>query len=120
VSQELASGELAHQGPSPRRGYTLGHIRPLAGAGMLCGALAVAVFAGYAHSANAAALYRTPMLLLIDAAVLALWLARVWTLTLRGQLHHDPLVHACRDAWSWLALAVGAAAFVLASRGWPW
>ena len=113
------AGELAHQGPSPRRGYRLGDLTALAVAGIVSGAVAVAVFAGYAHSAIAASLYHTPSLLLLDAAVLALWLARVWTLALRGCLHHDPLVHACRDPWSWLALAVGVAAFIAASAGWP-
>ena len=113
------AGEIAHQGPSPRRGYTQRDLTALAVAGIASGAVAVTVFAGYAHSAIAASLYRAPMLLLLDAAVLAGWLAWVWTLALRGRLHHDPLVHACRDPWSWLGLAAGAAAFIAASRGWP-
>jgi len=113
------AGELARQGPSPRRGYHPRDLRVLAGAGIVSGVAAVAVFAGYAHSAIAGLLYRRPALLLIDAAVLALWLAWVWTLTLRGRLHHDPLVHAVRDPWSWLALLAGVAAFAAASLGLP-
>lgn len=112
------AGELARHGPSPRRGYRERDLGALAAVGVVVGAVAVAVLVGYAHSAIAASLYALPALLLVDAGVLALWLARVWTISLGGRLHHDPLVHACRDPWSWLALAVAASASVVASVGW--
>ena len=46
-------------------------------------------------------LYRAPTILWIAVPVLLYWLARVWLLAHRGELHEDPLLFALHDPASW-------------------
>jgi len=43
------------------------------------------------------------------------WLARLWTLAHRGELHGDPVLHALRDAGSWTAAVALGACVLLAA-----
>ena len=48
-------------------------------------------------------------------ALQACWLARLWTLAHRGELHGDPVLHALRDAGSWTAAVALGACVLLAA-----
>jgi 4-hydroxybenzoate polyprenyltransferase/hydroxymethylpyrimidine pyrophosphatase-like HAD family hydrolase len=83
------------------RGYTAGDGELLAMLGVACAAVGSLVFALYITSPQVVMLYRAPTILWIAVPVLLYWLARVWLLAHRGELHEDPLLFALHDPASW-------------------
>ena len=59
-------------------------------------------------------LFRQPEWLGLVVAVLAYWLLRTWLLTIRGQMHDDPVVYALKDGTSYVLGAVVGLALLLA------
>ncbi|HML09656.1 MAG TPA: UbiA family prenyltransferase [Stellaceae bacterium] len=45
------------------------------------------------------------------------WQCRVWFVTLRGEMHHDPIVYAARDWVSWVVTIAAFAMLLLNGRG---
>ncbi len=68
----------------------------------------------YVSSQDVLALYRSPEWLWLLVPVLLHWLARVWLITLRRDLHEDPVVFAFRDWPSYVTAALCLAAVVAA------
>lgn len=58
---------------------------------------AVVVFGLFISSPQTQLHYSSPQLLWLAALGLIYWLARLWIKTIRGEMHHDPLVFAVRD-----------------------
>ena len=71
------------------------------------------VLALYINSPNIMELYVSPRYLWLVCPVIALWLARIWIITGRGQMHDDPVVFALRDRVSWLLFAAAALFMVI-------
>jgi 4-hydroxybenzoate polyprenyltransferase len=46
------------------------------------------------------------------------WLARLWLVTARGEMHHDPIEYSVKDRASWLSLAVLLVVWVSALVPW--
>ncbi len=89
----------------------------LAMCGVAAGFTAAVVLALYIHSDIARALYASPEALWFLVPLLVFWLCRMWLEATRGEMHDDPLVHACGDRASWLVLAAGAATYAVAAHG---
>jgi len=98
----------------PGRGYSTAD-RTLVGVmGVASGQLSVLVFALYVTSGDVHGLYSRPALLWLACPMLLYWIARVWLIAYRDQLHEDPLVFALRDRAS-LAIAAAILAVMLAA-----
>lgn len=89
----------------PGRGYGVDDIDTLASFGVSSGYLAVLVMALYINSESVTLLYNRPERLWLVCPLLLYWISRIWLLTRRGQMHHDPVVFAITDRQSyWLCL----------------
>lgn len=72
----------------------------------LCSIVVFLIYLGDRHFDDK--LFRNPAWLGLSVACLAYWLLRTWLLTLRGQMHDDPVVFALKDRASYgLGLVVG-------------
>lgn len=107
---ELRSTEVAGLSDALHgRGYAVGDLPIITQMGVAAGQLSVLVFAVYIQSDTVRELYSAPWALWFVCPLIFLWLARVWLLTSRGQMHDDPVVFAIRDRTSYaVALAAGA------------
>jgi 4-hydroxybenzoate polyprenyltransferase len=84
--------------------------------GPAAGMLSILVLALYVSSDVIRAHYLRPDLLWLLCPLMLYWVLRVWFVTLRGQLHHDPVVFALRDVASYAVIAGVLAVLLLASR----
>ena len=101
------------EGDLPGRGYRHEDVPVLLGFGAASAVAAVLVMALYVSSDAVTVLYARPTWLWGICALLWYWLARIWTLSNRGQLHHDPVLFAIRDGASWAtAVLIGACALL--------
>ena len=98
VLMESKGSERAHG-----RGYEVSDLHLLQGLGLASALACVLVLALYLQSPMVSLLYLHPVLLAGLGPILLLWLARLWLLTSRGQMHDDPLVFALTDRGSWMA-----------------
>jgi 4-hydroxybenzoate polyprenyltransferase len=106
--ERLAAADVAAPGG---RGYVAADAPIVASLGVAAGMASVLVLALYIDSAAVAALYRSPHLLWPLCVLQLYWIARLWLLAHRGELHDDPVVFALKDRAS-LVLAVLAAAII--------
>jgi 4-hydroxybenzoate polyprenyltransferase len=83
--------------------------------GSATGVAAVLVLALYINSEDMLMLYRYPMWLWMMCPLLLYWLARLWTLAYRGELHADPVLFALRDRVSWVVALLGMICIALAT-----
>lgn len=83
--------------------------------GVSSGILSTLILVLYVSSPEVQALYRSPQLLLIACPILLYWFARLWILTGRNDVHHDPIVFALRDARSYVVALLLAAVLVFAT-----
>ncbi len=112
---ELSGLARREGGAAPGRGYRI-EDRALVGVlGVASGQLSVLVFSLYITSPEVRVLYAQPGLLWLVCPILLYWVARVWLLAYREQLHDDPLVFALRDRASYLLGAATLAVLVLAT-----
>ncbi len=103
--QELRQVREQHRAEVSGRGYTSGDLELVATLGLICGFLSVLVLALYVNSPQVALLYKHPVLLLLVCPLMLYWIARVWFLAHRGQMHDDPVVFAIKD---WVSYAIAA------------
>lgn len=103
--------ELAVKG----RGYRPGDKDLIGVLGISCAAVSVLVVILYVSSPDVRVLYVHPQLLLMLAPLFLYWLARVWLLASRGQLHEDPVLFAVKDKTSYLVGAAMALVIVAAA-----
>ena len=92
-------------GDLPGRAYRAGDAPAVLGFGVAAAVAAVLVLALYLNSEQVRTLYAAPAWLWPACPALLYWLARVWTLAHRRELHADPVLFALRDPAS-LVLAV--------------
>lgn len=91
------------------RGYIVDDLDTLASLGGSSGFLSVLVLALYINSDNVRIYYGRPELIWLLCPLLLYWLGRVWLITRRGRMHHDPVTFALTDPGSlWVALLSGA------------
>lgn len=83
--------------------------------GSSTGVAAVLVLALYINSEDMLLLYRYPFWLWLMCPLLLYWLARLWTLANRGELHSDPVLFALRDRVSWAVALIGLLCIALAT-----
>jgi 4-hydroxybenzoate polyprenyltransferase len=111
---ELSGVARRDEEGTPGRGYRTVD-RALVGIfGAASGQVSVLVFALYITSPEVRILYSRPAVLWIVCPILLYWVARVWLLAYRGELHEDPLIFALRDPTS-LALGAATVAAVMAA-----
>jgi 4-hydroxybenzoate polyprenyltransferase len=87
------------------RGYRAGDTGIVAALGSATGLMSVLILALYIDSPKVAELYRVPEALWLVCLVLLFWIARVWLLAHRDEMHDDPVVFALKDPVS-IALGV--------------
>jgi len=98
------------------RGYLAADIEAVAQFGSASGFISVLVLALYMNGSEVQRLYEHQNLLWLLCPLLLYWVARVWLLTHRGELHEDPLVFAIRDKVSYVVGALSAL-ILLAAEG---
>lgn len=98
-----------------RRGYRATDAPALKTMGMASAFVSSLVLALYVQSSVALAHYSAPDFLWALPAAAIFWLCRVWLLTVRGEMHDDPIVFAFRDGVSLAVGAATAAAFAAAA-----
>jgi hypothetical protein len=103
---ELRASPLAPDVAVPGRAYRGVDLPALQVWGISTGAAAVVVLALFVDSTSALARYTHPERLWLVCACVWFWLGRVWLLTGRGDMHHDPIAFALRDPASWATFAV--------------
>jgi 4-hydroxybenzoate polyprenyltransferase len=91
------------------RGYSPVDLETIRVIGVSSGLMSVLVLSLYINSPAVTQLYRSPQLLWLICPLLIYWIARIWFLAARGQVHHDPVVFALLD---WRSYVVGALAMV--------
>ena len=74
------------------------------------------VYCLYITGSDVTILYPHPLLLWLGLPILLYWIARVWMLVLRGQMHDDPVVFALRDHLSALTFVIFLAVVVAAAH----
>lgn len=99
---ELVATDSLKSNRPGSRAYRSGDVRIIEGLGTSSGLVAVLVLALYIASPEVKLLYNSPQVLWLLCPLLYFWIARVWILSGRHQLHHDPVVFAMTD---WRSLA---------------
>jgi 4-hydroxybenzoate polyprenyltransferase len=87
------------------RDYQVGDMPLLISLGSSAGYLAVLVLALYVNSSDVHVIYRYPKALWLLCPILLYWSSRMWVKSVRGEMHHDPLIYALQDRASWIVLA---------------
>lgn len=114
LAAKAASSADAQERPAGR-GYRVQDLASLTSLGTALSAGAVVILTLYINEGIAARHYEHPALLWLLCPLMVFWMARMWLVTGRGQMHDDPIVFAARDrASQWtgliaLALIFGAA-----------
>lgn len=97
------------------RGYFTADIIILQSLGGTSGFLSVFVFALYINSDDVVMYYEHPEILWIIIPVMGYWIMRIWMLTARDQMNHDPISFAITDWRSWLAALIILTAMLVAT-----
>ncbi len=98
----------------PGRGYEQGDLATLEIFGIATGVVSVLVLALFVDSTPAEQHYAHHERLWLMCPAIWFWLGRLWLITARGQMHHDPVVFSLRDPPSWAAFGAVAAVWTLA------
>lgn len=96
------------------RAYQLADQPQLSVLGSVSGFVSILVLALYINSDVVRNLYKAPEYLWVICLVLMYWVSRIWLLTNRGFMSHDPVLFALRDKGSWLGGLIVAVAWALA------
>lgn len=113
---ELDSRASVREELDPSRAYIAADRSAFATIGPASGMLAVLVMALYVSTDSIRAHYASPDFLWILCPLLLYWVLRLWIFTLRGELHHDPVVFALQDRASYVVVAAVLAVLYLAAR----
>jgi 4-hydroxybenzoate polyprenyltransferase len=92
------------------RGYLASDARILQPMGIAASFVTSLVLALYVQSEMMPAGDHRPTLAWGIVPLILFWQCRVWFVTMRGEMHHDPIIFAARDWVSWL---VGVSSFAL-------
>ena len=102
------------------RGYSVTDLDTMRSIGVSSSLISVLVLALYVNSPATAGLYQAPQVLWLMCPVLIYWIARIWFLAARNQVHHDPVVFALLDWRSYVVGIIGLAVVFVATVGTPW
>ena len=83
------------------RGYEVADQPRLRAVTLIAMASAIVIFVVYLQAMSTLVLYPDVGWLFFVVVALALWLYRMWRVTIDGSMHDDPLVFAARDPLSW-------------------
>lgn len=97
------------------RGWEVVDLPLLRSLGVGCAVAAALVYCLYITDDQTGNLYTHPDVLWAGLPVLLYWLARVWLLANRGDVHDDPVVFALRDTPSYAVVALMACILVIAA-----
>jgi hypothetical protein len=86
--------------------------------GVAAGFAATLVLTLYFRSEIVYQLYKEPALLWLLFPVFQYWIARVWLLTARRQMHDDPILFAVKDRPTYAAALI--CLLILAAAKWGW
>ena len=86
----------------PGRGYSKRDIPFVTTYGISCAVVSVLVLAFYIYSMQVQVLYRHPQYLWLICLLLHYWLGRIWLITMRGEMHSDPVYFALKDPQSYV------------------
>lgn len=96
------------------RDYKITDLPALISFGASAGYLAVLVLALYINSIEIQVLYSHPKVVWFLCPLLLYWNSRMWMKSVRGEMHHDPLVYALKDRASWIVAACALAVLGIA------
>ena len=102
---------------APGRGYSAADLETLRVIGISSGLVSVMVLSLYISSPAVSQLYRSPQVLWLMCPLLIYWIARIWFLAGRGEVHHDPVVFALLDRRSYWVGACVLATAIFAKLG---
>jgi 4-hydroxybenzoate polyprenyltransferase len=83
------------------RGYHVSDINIVSQLGSASGFISTLVFALYIDTPDMMAIYSNQQIMWLLCPLLMYWIARIWLIASRGQLHQDPVVFATRDRVSY-------------------
>jgi 4-hydroxybenzoate polyprenyltransferase len=95
------------------RGYWKSDLPLLLSLGTSSGYCTALVMALYLNSPESQSLYHHSKPLWLLCPLILYWISRVWLLTVRGQMHDDPVVFALRDRISMMVLVLGGITFLI-------
>ena len=98
------------------RGYLAGDLHILELMGVAASFVTSLVLALYVQSEMTPAGDHQPTLAWGIVPLVLFWQCRVWFVTLRGEMHHDPIVYAARDWVSWVVTLASFALLLLSSK----
>jgi 4-hydroxybenzoate polyprenyltransferase/phosphoserine phosphatase len=98
-----------------RRAYQPGDLGLIEALGLSCACISVLILCLFVSSDRVVVLYRNPDWLWAMCPVMFYWLARIWLLAHRGELHDDPVLFATTDRNSYVAGLIVAAVVVAAA-----
>lgn len=101
------------------RGYHVGDKSILGMTGVSSGMLSVLVFVLYLRSAEVLSLYTNTHLLWLVPPLFLYWIAHVWFIANRGEMHDDPILFASKDLPSYLVFGLIALIMILAMSNIP-
>jgi 4-hydroxybenzoate polyprenyltransferase len=112
----------AYHGPVerllPGRGYARRDLPAILGFGTATATVSVLVLALFVDSTAAQHAYPHHERLWLLCLPMWFWLSRLWLITARGEMHHDPIEYSVKDRASWLSLAVLLMVWVSALVSW--
>jgi 4-hydroxybenzoate polyprenyltransferase len=92
---------------APGRGYAGRDAEVVLAIGSSSALVSALVLALYVNGEAAKNLYSRPEILWLLCPLLLYWIARIWLLASRGQMHHDPVLFAVRDKASYVVAVLG-------------
>jgi len=98
------------------RGYLADDVRSLELMGVAASFVTSLVLALYVQSEIMAPGDHRPTLAWGIVPLILFWQCRIWLVTLRGEMHHDPIIYAARDWVSWMLTIASFAMLLLGSR----
>lgn len=111
---ELLDAEARSVDGAQGRGYVVSDLQMIRTIGPAVGIMAVLVLVQYITSHDVTRLYTHPTWLWLVAPVLMFWIARIWFIANRREMHDDPIVFAVRDITSYVVAAIIAAIALIA------
>lgn len=103
---ELLDAEHRRVDIAHGRGYVVSDLQMIRSLGPAIGFIGILVFVQYINSDDVTKLYTHPLALWLAVPPLMYWLARMWFIANRRQMHDDPIVFAVRDAVSYAVAAL--------------
>lgn len=103
---ELVVLESSEKQKAKGRGYHIGDKSILGMIGVSSGMLSVLVFVQYLRSSEVVQLYYNTHLLWLVPPLFLYWIAHVWFIANRGEMHDDPILFASKDIVSYFVFGL--------------